>query len=529
MAVKTFARGLPLWLALAAAPLAAQQAQVSTGPGGGVSINIVDTDVRAAVQSLARYLDRPVVYGQLAPVRVTLTSPRPVAPGDVLPLLRSMLEANGHEIVADGGVYRVQAKQAPQPAVPVPPSAYGGGAPAQTGGVQLFVIRLRHARAADVAATVNALYGKGGALGEIGERPQTLSDQLRQNRIPPPGASQPQSTGGGGGSGALTGELIMVPDERTNSLLVRATPGDFQLIQQAVQQVDVRPLQVLIEVVIAEVRRNSSLSLGLSSALDSTRLHGRGATLSAGNPGLGGLHGFVLRAMGVGGDVSVNLTLEAAASHGDATIVSRPVVLAANNENAEVLVGDQVPFVQLQRTLPTDNGVRDQIVQYKDVGTHLNVRPTISADGDVMLEVTQEINDVNAGTTLNGVDAPVISTRSLQTQLLVRDGQTAVLGGLARRRRDSTRGGVPYLSRIPVLGWIFGGTTRDADDTELFLFLTPRVIRDDTGMDATTSNVQRAAPAVTKAAGKVRSVVAPAAPKPPASTTQGPPAAPNPQ
>ena len=496
---------------LAASPAAAQRAQVSSGPAG-ITVNIIDADLRAAVQSLARYMDRPVLFGQVAGNRVTFQSPRPVPVGQVPEILRSLLEMNGHELVADGGVYRVQQKQA------APPQQQGPAFPppqlqqAPSGGIQLFVIRLRHARAADVAATVNALYGRASALGEIGApRANTLNDQLRDNRIPPQG--MPQAGGGvagpGGRTGSLGDELVMVPDERTNALLVRATPGDFQLIQEAVRQLDIRPLQVLIEVVVAEVRRNSRFSLGLSAALDSVRLRNHGVTVVGGNTGLSDLTGFVLRVMGVGGDVSVNLALEAAASRGDATIVSRPVVLAANNEPAEVLVGDQVPFVQLQRTLPTDNGVRDQVVQYKDVGTQLNVRPTISADGYVMLEVVQELNDVNTETTITGVQAPVISTRSVRTRLLVNDGQTAVLGGLARRKRTHIRNGVPVLSRIPILGWIFGGETRDGDDTELFVFLTPRVIRDDAEMDSATTDVRTNARGVTRATGKLRTYTAP--------------------
>jgi general secretion pathway protein D len=223
--------------------------------------------------------------------------------------------------------------------------------------------------------------------------------------------------------------------------------------------------------------------------------------------GLGGLGDFALRVMHVGG-ADLNLTLSAAANHGDVTVVSRPVVLTANNEAAQVMVGDQRPFVQLQRTLPTDNGVRDQVVQYKDVGTQLDVRPTISADGYVMLEVTQQVND--ASDAESGVaGAPVISTRSVQTHLLVKDGQTAVLGGLAGHQRTSSRGGVPVLSRLPLLGWVFGRTHRTTAETELFIFLTPRVLRDDAEMDSATAQVRRSAPQVGKVTRQLKPFAAP--------------------
>jgi general secretion pathway protein D len=503
-------------LALAAtSPLAAQQAGI-TQAGGSVNIAFIDTDLRSVVQAMAQYLDKPIVFGNVAGVRVTLQTPHPVAPASVPGLLRDLLATYGHELVAEGDVYRVQQKQAPPPPQPAPPPVYAG---AQAGGVQLFVIQLRHARAADVAATINALYGKGGALGELGDpRTGTLSDQLRDNRQQaetygsPGPAAGPQ--GNIRGNGGLAGDLIIVPDRRTNSLLVRATPGDFQLIQDAVQRVDVRPLQVMIEVVIAEVRRNSSFDLGLSTFLDTTAVRGHRGTTATGSVATpGGLGDFALRVMHVGG-ADLNLTLSAASLRGDVTVVSRPVVLTANNEAAQVLVGDQRPFVQLQRTLPTDNGVRDQVVQYKDVATQLDVRPTISADGYVMLEVTQQVND--ATDVESGVaGAPVISTRSVSTHLLVHDGQTAVLGGLMGRQRTSSREGIPGLSRLPLIGWVFGRTHRTSAETELFIFLTPRVIRDDPEMDSATTQVRHTASQVGKITHNLKPLAAPAQPKTP--------------
>jgi type II secretory pathway component GspD/PulD (secretin) len=514
------------------APAAAAQARV-TPSGQGVTIDIVDTDLRAAVQALAQHLDRPVVFGPVAGMRVTLQAPRAVPPSDVPGLLRGLLEANGHELVEAGGMYRVQQKAAAQPSGPAPmamPVAAPGRSAAPSGDIQLFVIQLRHARASDVAATVNALYGRGGALGELGDRRAgTLNEGLRDNRmaagqygVP---AGSPTTAQSGARAASLSGELVMVPDARTNSLLVRATPGDFQLIQDAVQKVDVRPLQVLIEVVIAEVRRSTSFDLGLASFLDTTAVRGHpGTSVFGSTQGLGGLGDFALRVMHVGG-ADLNLTLSAASARGDVTVVSRPVVLTANNEAAQVLVGDQRPFVQLQRTLPTDNGVRDQVVQYKDVGTQLDVRPTISADGYVMLEVTQQVND--ASDAESGVaGAPVITTRSVGTHLLVKDGQTAVLGGLVGRQRTRSRGGVPVLSRLPLIGWVFGRTHRTTAETELFIFLTPRVLRDDAAMDSVATQVRRSAPSVGKATRGLRPFAAPDSAKRRRAPTPPPPATP---
>ena len=173
-----------------------------------------------------------------------------------------------------------------------------------------------------------------------------------------------------------------------------------------------------------------------------------------------------------------------AAAGGDVRIVSRPVLVMANNETAEIVVGDQRPFVQVSRSLPTDVPQRDQVIQYKEVGTQLRVRPTINTDGYVMLEVTQQVNQA---TNEVAFDAPVISTRSVQTRLLIRDGQTVALGGLSDRQRSVSSGGVPLLSDLPIIGGLFGRQSRETIETELFLFLTPHVIRTDAEADAATA------------------------------------------
>jgi general secretion pathway protein D len=475
-------------LAVPAGPLGAQQDTVVVAHGDSVTIRLIDVDIRAAIQVLSRYLDRPVMFGAIgAGQRVTLETPRPVPRTQVVELLRGVLQAQALELLADtaAGAYRVQAREvARAPEMPAPqavPRAQGGP-PA------LFVIKLRHARAEDVAATVSALYGRASALGERGDAP-TLNEALRDNRVPPAGAEGRVGGIAPGRVAELTGNVTIVPDPGTNSLLIRASQEDFELIQAAVREVDVRPLQVLIEVVIAEVRKDRSLDFGVDASLPPSRVRGTtNTTVDARTTGIG-LGDFALRIMGIGG-VDMDVTLRAAASRGDVSILSRPIVLAANNEVAEILVGSQRPFVQVSRALPTDNAARDQVVQYKDVGTSLSVRPTISEDGYVMLEVTQE---VNAATNEVAFDAPVISTRTVRTRLLVRDSQTVVLGGLADRQRERTQGGVPVLSSIPLLGGLFGRASRRTTETELFLFLTPRIVRDDADADRLTKPLKEKA------------------------------------
>jgi len=459
--------------------------------GDSVVVHLIDVDLRAAVQVLGRYLDRPVVIGNVAGTRVTFETPQPVPRADMVRLLRGVLASQNIDLVADSsGIYRLTPREQPRPATP----AVSAGIPQYAQGpVQLFVIHLKHARAADVAATVNALYGRASALGELPGQPPTLARSLEGQQVPPglppPNVAPPGATGGAGRNATLTGEITIIPDPRANSLLIRATAADFDLINTAVEEIDVRPLQVMIEVLIAEVRKDRQLDFGVGVNVPPSTVRGTQNVTIEGSTSGPGLGDFVLKVMGLGG-MEATATLQAAASRGDATIVSRPVLLAANNEEAEINVGSQRPFVQVARVLPTDNTARDQVVQYKDVGTKLRVLPTISADGYVMLQVSQEIN---AATAEQAFNAPVISTRSVQTKLLIRDGQTIVLGGLTDRQHEVTQGGVPFFSSIPLLGGLFGHASRTTTATELLLFLTPRIIRDDQDVeDLTTPLRQRA-------------------------------------
>ena len=489
-------RAFALPLVLAAAPLAspaqARQGSVSSRKDS-LSIRWVDTELRAAIQSVAPYLDRPTVVNPgVGLSRLSFETPRPIHHGDLLRLLRGLVESHGLELVVDtvAGLYRVQQRPPPPPVAVLAQPLFAAAAKPVASGLSLYTIHVRHVRAQDVAATINALYGRVSAVGELGSRSRSLGEDLRENLVAPPG---PPTPGGAQAaqanaaqvplsrSASFGGDVVIVADARTNSLLVRASREDFQLVEVAVHELDVRPLQVLIEVLIVEVKRDRSASFGVEALGGPVKVPGVGK-VSAQQAGLG-LGDFVLTVMGVAGK-SVDATLRAATTRGDARIVSRPVVIAANNEEASILVGSQRPFVQVQRSLPTDAPARDQVVQYKDVGTRLIVKPTISEDRYVMLDVLQEVNQA---TTESQFDAPIISTRNVKTRLLIRDGQTVVLGGLSDRQRDHSQGGVPFLSSIPWLGGLFGRVSDQMTETELLLFIRPTVLKTDDEADAATA------------------------------------------
>lgn len=447
-----------------------------------VMVRLVEVDIRAAIQALSRYLPKPVLVGSIQPVRVTLETPAPVARAAIPRILKGLVESQSLEFTEDSTFYRIGPQSAAGPTARLPGGENRGG---DTAAVHLFVIRLKHARAADVAATVNQLFGGGAEFsGSSGLSTGTLSDELRRNVVPPAGAQSPATPAASlpARQSALSGSVTIVPDELTNSLLIRASQTDFDVLNEAVNQLDIRPLQVLIEVLIVEVRRDRSLSFGASFLVPPQPADRGDGTIDAKTTGAS-LTDFVLRLMNIG-HAQIDATLTAAANRGDVEIVSRPVLLASNNTEARFLVGSQRPFVQVSRSLPTETPSRDQVIQYRDVGTRLTVRPTINQDGYVSLLIQQEIN---AATSEVAFDAPVISTREASTQVLVKDGQTIVLGGLRDHQRDLTQGGVPFLSSIPLIGGLFGSATRRTSETELYLFLTPRILKTDADADSVTA------------------------------------------
>jgi type II secretory pathway component GspD/PulD (secretin) len=461
----------------------------------GIVVDFQDADIRLVITSLAEAGRLNISYSDLPARRVTLRMQRPIPRDSILSVLRTLVSSNGLRLREENGLLRVEAQEPPARVAtdPVP------GAPAPQGEARLFVYRLRHAQAARLAGTLQAIFGSGRVGAGAAQRRPGLSQQLRDQRIAPytpdttrtaPPAAAPPASGATGAAGSLPGqlqgEMQIVPDEATNSLLVRAQPGDWAIVQQAIAAMDLRPLQVLIEVLIAEVRHTNELDFGVSATVSKTPPGQAAPTQSAVLKGLSA-NDFVMR-LTQGGEISVDVAIAALSTRGNVRILSRPLVMAQNNQEAKILVGSQRPFVQVFRSLPTDAAVRDQVVQYRDVGTSLSILPTVNPDGYINLDVMQEVS--NATSELQ-FGAPVISTREASTRLFVKNGQTAVLGGLFDRQQDKTRSGIPLLSSIPLLGALFGTTTTITTTSELFLFLTPHLVQTDEDMDRIRDELER--------------------------------------
>lgn len=442
-----------------------------------VSFHFVAVDLRVVVQGVGRYLDKPLLSVGIPQVPVTFETPLGMERRDLPALLRVLAAQQGLELVEDSVAWRLHPKPPEQVTSLGQVAGLGSGGP-----VQLFVIRLRHARAPEIAAVVNQLFGGGGEFsGRSGISRTGLSDQLRPvppavtEQAPPAGAAAPR-----GQAGSVAGQVTIVPDEVTNSLLIRASQNDFDVIKGAVDQLDIRPLQVLIEVMFVESRRGRGFSLSSDLSLPPQPVGG--GTVSAQAKG-GGVGDLVVNLLRVGGG-DVNAILRTAENRGEVEVLSRPVIIAANNTEAYFLVGDQRPFISQSRTLSNDNADQVQTIEYKDVGTRLTVLPTINHDGYVSLEILQEVNQATGDEQFG---APIISSREAHTQVLVKDGQTIVLGGLRDRQRDRSSHGIPLLHRLPLIGGLFGASSDRATESELYLFLTPRILRTDEDVEQATA------------------------------------------
>jgi len=375
-------------------------------------------------------------------------------------------------------------------------------------GLRTYVYPLKHASATELATTLGQVFGATVAAPPARQRVQaleghSLSSQLTgfQNRefeslqqraqipVTMPALSAPAAGGDTAGRG-LVGGTTIVPDQATNSLVIRTAPPNFSVLQGTIEQLDVRPPQVLLEVLIAEVTLDHATQFGINWQLftrrgvlgDSTRgiTVGNGPA-QFGDSVLSSLQGLGIRVVSLA-TVNVQALLQALASRTNVRVLSAPRVLALNNEQARILVGSEVPFTSA--SLTSLNAVVDQVVQFQNVGTQLTVLPTVNNDGYVTFRILQEVSALSSQTVASAQNAPVITTREAETSAIVKTGHTVVIGGLIGETNQALESGVPILKDIPLLGNLFKTRSTDRQRTELAIFLTPYVVFTDEQADS---------------------------------------------
>jgi len=273
-------------------------------------------------------------------------------------------------------------------------------------------------------------------------------------------------------AGDLAGQVFVVADIDTNALLVRTASKNFERVKAILEELDRPVRQVLIKVLLAEVTHENTTDFGVEfSALN---IRAGSATGSIGTDfGVAAASGgLVARVV----DVDYTVTLRALQTVGKLNVLSRPYILASDNQEASITVGNIVPFIRDSRI--TDLGQTINTIEYEDIGIILNVLPHINPEGLVIMDVAPEISTLT-GTTVpisETVDAPVFAKRSALTRVAIRNGQTIVIGGLMEDRITDTIEKVPWFGDLPGgLGALFRRIIKTKAKTELLIFLTPHV------------------------------------------------------
>jgi general secretion pathway protein D len=335
-------------------------------------------------------------------------------------------------------------------------------------GQQLFVYRVQHGKAADLATMLNqVLQPQSDGASKVVLTPGLKPVQIGQRAVSGIGAKASLSDGT---------SVRIIADEPNNALLFLTDGATYQLILRALKQLDVSPMQVLVEVTIAEVSLNDRLQYGVewffSNKLD-TGFSGLG-TLDLGASGVNALTpGFSYAFRGSGNVVKA--VLNALATESQLSIVASPTLLVLNNQEALIQVGDEVPVsTQQQQATTTDANIINSI-EYRQTGVMLKVKPRINASGLVILQVAQEASLVPSANNTDPL-TPRIQTRKISSTIAVNSGDTIVLGGLIENNQDRSATGLPGLHRLPLIGPLFGSRADNQDRTELLILITPRAI-----------------------------------------------------
>ncbi|PZF76276.1 type II secretion system protein GspD [Aestuariivirga litoralis] len=375
-----------------------------------------------------------------------------------------------------------------------------------------YVYAVQNGNAVDLARILNATFGSGGGgagtTGDVAPDNQSMDVSIANDTSgqeppqPDPQGSAEQlgktdlqtgstdgsssgssaSTGSGGGLGGGTGgaggdgssSIRITPNPTNNTIVISATPKDYRKILATLRQMDAPSTQVLINTMIAEVSLNNQLRYGVQAyfetnnfafALAGAKPATNGPIISPQFPGMNFLWG---------GISNPKVVVDALSGITNVRIVSSPSILVLENETATIKVGDQIP-IQSQ-TAVTDGGNFVNSYEYRDTGVILKVKPRVSANGVVTIELGQELSAVQRDSSGVG-DNPKFTQRSVTSKVSVNDQQTVLLGGLISGIEERARNTVPGADRVPILGNLIGTTDNNGQRTELIVFITPKIIR----------------------------------------------------
>jgi general secretion pathway protein D len=397
---------------------------------------------------------------------------------------------------------------------------------------QVYVYHIQNSKAKDVAAILQQAFTATTVVMPASTTTTTVTAGTSTSTSTTPGSmTSPQptrpttqststlpgtSSAAGAGGSLISPMTKIIADENLNLLVVLALPEDYEVIKEAVKKLDIIPRQVVIEGLIAEVSLTDDLSLGVSWALQynpsvfkgfvgkTVGSMGFNVIDSKGNP-LVTPQTTPPTAFGKSGNFSVLATvnnnftaaINMLAAQSKAKLLAAPRILVQDNKEARIQVGQQIPIPTSATSTPTGvvgtgtttaGNTTTTTIQYKDIGIILKVKPRINEGGLVSMELSQEISSFSTQNIAGITDSVVVNKTEATTNLVVQDGQTIMIGGLIREDVSDGKAGIPLLSKIPVLGYLFGQTDKTNHRNELIILLTPHVITNQAEAQAVTSS-----------------------------------------
>jgi len=502
-----------------------------------ITLNFSNIDIAALVKVMSEFTRKNFILDEKVTGKVTLMTPTKVSPDEAYQVFLSALEIKGFTAVEDGRIIRIVATSAArQSGLRVMQDGDMGGE-----GYVTKLIRMNYVNPQEIVRTLTPLITKDGnliaypatnsliitdsvsAIRKIEQLVTAMDVQMPTGRgkinvyylknasaediakvmqalvsrlpVPPAGgAAQPP-----GPATILEGAVTISADKLTNSLIIIASPIDYETMKEVIQKLDIRRRQVYVEAAIIEMGLTKSRELGFefqaanldklsnnqAMAVGGTNFGGIGAATVGGPAAFATFPGLAVGA--VKGTftfkgteyLNIGALLRAVQMDSDVNVLSTPNILTSDNQKAEIMVGQNVPFTTGQtQNATTGSGNIFNTVERKDVGIKLSITPQISSDDTVRLDVNQEISDVVQASYLNPTGL-VTNKRSAITTVVVKDRETMVIGGLIRDNLTTSESKVPLLGDIPILGWLFKFKTTKLEKVNLILFITPYIIRNE--------------------------------------------------
>jgi general secretion pathway protein D len=338
----------------------------------------------------------------------------------------------------------------------------------------------------------------GSNQGPLGaQQPQSGNAPSGQQPPPPPPGANPLLGGlEQGGGEQTTDTLRVIPDDQNNSVLVYGTERELATMEAMLRKIDILPLQVRIDAVIAEVTLNDALQYGTQFFFKSGGINGilntaTQATNPA-NPGAATLNlsfpGFFVGGTGTGG---APFAIEALQQVTTVHVLSSPELLVLDNQPARLQVGSVVPYLsQTSQSTLVSNAPVINSINYQQTGVIMEVTPRVNSGGLVTLDVMQDVSSVATGITTPGIVSPTFNERNVNSRVVVQDGQTIGLAGLITDTTSLGNQGIPWLKDVPLLGLLAGNQNNSRQRTELLILITPHVIHDQRDARALTDDLR---------------------------------------